>query len=221
MLPIPDYPALDGVLQRLVALPRFAAPEAGSGRMSGNDSGCIREKVSSSAAPENGRLTVDVCSFSYKKGIPEDGSGNGGGYVFDCRSIHNPGRYEQYKPLTGKDREVIDFLETDGEVFSFLDHVYGVVDPHVETFMKRGFTHLMVSFGCTGGRHRSVYCAESLATHLRGKYDIDVVLTHREHDSWPAISHFETFRSIVSLSPEVATASRVSPVGLRAGAAGL
>ena len=108
-------------------------------------------------------------------------SGNGGGYVFDCRSIHNPGRYEPYKKLTGRDEPVIRFLEEDGEVFRFLEHIYGVVDPHVETFMNRGFSDLMVSFGCTGGQHRSVYCAEHLAAHLAGKYPgIAVRLIHRE-----------------------------------------
>jgi hypothetical protein len=124
-----------GVLSELVGLPRFKTE-----------------------AFSDGKLTVTVCSFSFHKGIPNDPSGNGGGYVFDCRSIHNPGRYEPYKKLTGRDLPVIEFLEDDGEVFGFLDHVYGVVDPHVETYSKRGFNSLMVSFGCTGGQHRSVYC---------------------------------------------------------------
>lgn len=197
MLPLDDYPTLGKVLQELVAMPRFAAGES-EGMTSGCFSGChggtgVLNGTSGMAVGKSDgqtgcsreRLTVDVSSFSYKKGIPEDLSGNGGGYVFDCRSIHNPGRYEQYKGLTGKDREVMDFLENDGEVLRYLEHVYGVVDPHVETFMRRGFTHLMVSFGCTGGQHRSVYCAESLARHLREKYDIDVVLKHREQASWP------------------------------------
>lgn len=128
-------------------------------------------------------LEVKVTSFSFKKGIPVDPSGNGGGYVFDCRGIHNPGRYAPYKALTGRDEPVIRFLEDDGEVFSFLDHVYGVVDPHVESFASRGFNSLMVNFGCTGGQHRSVYCAERLAAHLREKYpDIHVTLKHREQN---------------------------------------
>ena len=127
------------------------------------------------------RLNVTVTSFSFKKGIPRDPSGNGGGYVFDCRSIHNPGRYQQYKQLTGMDEPVIRFLEEDGEIIDFLSHVYGVVDPHVETYSSRGFTSLMVSFGCTGGQHRSVYCAEHLASHLASKYpSIRVRLIHRE-----------------------------------------
>ena len=101
--------------------------------------------------------------------------------MFDCRAIENPGKYDHYKHFTGLDKEVIKFLEDDGEVFSFLEHVYGVVDPHVETYSRRGFTSLMVSFGCTGGQHRSVYCAEHLAAHLAAKYPhIRVRLIHRE-----------------------------------------
>ena len=127
------------------------------------------------------KLTVTIYSFSFKKGIPEDKSGNGGGYVFDCRSTHNPGKYEQYKLLTGRDKEVIEFLERDGEILTFLDHVYALVDHHVERFLERGFTHLQVSFGCTGGQHRSVYCAEATARHLQEKYGVTIDLIHREH----------------------------------------
>lgn len=156
------YPYLMELLHSLAALPRF------------KDAAC-----------RDGILEVKVCSFSFKKGVPYDPTGNGGGYVFDCRSIHNPGRYEQYKKLTGRDKPVIDFLEEDGEVFGFLEHAYGVVDPHIETFRKRGFTSLMVSFGCTGGQHRSVYCAESMARHLAEKYpDIHVHLTHLQRTVW-------------------------------------
>lgn len=156
-MPFESYPYLDSVLRRLAALPRFARSQ------------------------QDGKLEVKVYSFSFKKGIPQDLSGNGGGYVFDCRSIHNPGRYEPYKKLTGRDKPVIDFLEEDGEITGFLEHVYGVVDPHVETFSSRGFTSLMVSFGCTGGQHRSVYCAEHLAHHLADKYlHVRVRLIHRE-----------------------------------------
>ena len=109
-----------------------------------------------------------------------DESGNGGGYVFDCRSTHNPGKYEEYKQQTGLDQPVIDFLEKDGEILSFLQHVDALVDHHVERFLERGFTHLQVSFGCTGGQHRSVYCAEHLAKHLKDKYDVQIELNHRE-----------------------------------------
>ena len=125
-------------------------------------------------------LTVTVYSFSFKKGIPEDPSGNGGGYVFDCRSVHNPGKYERFKQLTGLDAPVIEFLEEDGEILRFLDHVYALVDAHVERFLSRGFTHLQVSFGCTGGQHRSAYSAQHLAGHLAAKYPVRVHLIHRE-----------------------------------------
>ena len=127
-----------------------------------------------------GALTVTVMSFSYKKGIPDDPSGNGGGYVFDCRSTHNPGRYEAYKNKTGLDSEVIDFLEKDGEILDFLSHVRPLCEHHVERFIKRGFTHLMICFGCTGGQHRSVYSAQHIAEHLHHKYNIRVRLVHRE-----------------------------------------
>ena len=126
-----------------------------------------------------GRL-VTIYSFSFKRGIPEDASGNGGGYVFDCRSTHNPGKYEEYKTQTGLDRPVIDFLEKDGEILTFLDAVYALVDHHVERFMERGFEHMQVAFGCTGGQHRSVYCAEHLAQHLKDKYPVRIHLIHRE-----------------------------------------
>lgn len=127
-----------------------------------------------------GALVVRVFSFSYKKGIPEDESGNGGGYVFDCRSTHNPGRYEPYKKLTGLDEPVIRFLEDDGEILTFLENVYKLADAHVERYMQRGFTDLMFSFGCTGGQHRSVYSAQHLAEHLHSKYGIEVRVCHRE-----------------------------------------
>lgn len=127
-----------------------------------------------------GKLTVRVNSFSFKKGIPADESGNGGGYVFDCRSTHNPGRYEPFKQLTGLDQPVVDFLERDGEILSFLDHVYPLVSHHVERFLQRGFTSLMISFGCTGGQHRSVYCAEHVGRYLHKKYGVDVIINHRE-----------------------------------------
>lgn len=156
--PFERYPYLMKVLAEMLSLDMFK-PRESSG----------------------GGLTVTVYSFSLKKGVPYDPSGNGGGYVFDCRSIHNPGRYEPYKKLTGRDEPVVRFLEEDGAVFGFMEHVYGIVDPHVETYSGRGFTDLMVSFGCTGGQHRSVYCAERLAAHLTEKYPhITVHLIHRE-----------------------------------------
>ncbi len=131
-------------------------------------------------------LTVTIYSFSFKRGLPVDESGNGGGYIFDCRSTHNPGKYEQYKTLTGLDQPVIDFLEQDGEILTFLESVYALVDHHAERFIERDFTNLQVAFGCTGGQHRSVYCAEHLAQHLKAKYNVTIHLIHRERgiDKW-------------------------------------
>ena len=132
-------------------------------------------------AEQASEMTVTVYSFSFKKGIPEDKSGNGGGYVFDCRSTHNPGRYDAYKHLTGRDKEVVDYLEQDGEILTFLESVYRLIDHHVERFVSRGFSHLQVAFGCTGGQHRSVYCADATARHLRESFPgIHVELIHRE-----------------------------------------
>lgn len=156
--PFKDYPYLNDVLTKLTTMHQFYE------------------------IAEDKRLEVRICSFAYKKGIPADNTGNGGGYVFDCRSINNPGKYEHYRQFTGLDKEVIKFLEDDGEALSFLDNVYNLVDTHVKRFIDRKFTHLQVCFGCTGGQHRSVYCAEHLAEHLAKKYDVKITITHRELD---------------------------------------
>ena len=102
--------------------------------------------------------------------------------MFDCRAINNPGKYEHYRQFTGLDKEVIKFLEDDGGVTKFLNNVYDMVDNHVKCFIERKFTHLQVCFGCTGGQHRSVYCAEHLAQHLADKFDIKITISHRELD---------------------------------------
>ena len=128
---------------------------------------------------ESKELTVDVVSFSYKRGIPDDTSGNGGGFVFDCRAIHNPGRYEPYKKLTGMDAPVIEFLEKESNIAEFLENAYSLVDNMVDTYKRRGFTHIQVCCGCTGGQHRSVYSAEHIARHVADKFGVRVVVTHK------------------------------------------
>ncbi|MBO4578372.1 MAG: phosphotransferase [Paludibacteraceae bacterium] len=127
-------------------------------------------------------LVVKVYSFSYKKGIPADDSGNGGGFVFDCRAVNNPGKYERYTYFTGMDEPVIKFLEEDGEILPLLDSAYKLVDASVKRYIDRGFRNLMVSFGCTGGQHRSVYAAEKMAEHLNQKFGVEVRLIHREQN---------------------------------------
>ena len=129
---------------------------------------------------ENEKLTVIVNSFSYKNGgIPEDRSGNGGGFVFDCRALPNPGRYEEYKKLTGQDTEVQDYLNQYEEVHLFLKSTQEIVFQSVDNYIERNFKNLFVNFGCTGGQHRSVFFAESTAKALHQKYpQIKVVLNH-------------------------------------------
>lgn len=131
---------------------------------------------------EAGVLTVSVNSFSYKRGIPVDPSGNGGGFVFDCRAIHNPGKYPQYKEKTGKDVEVISFFAKEPEMNEFIDSVKPIVAMSVNKYSKRGFKNLMVNFGCTGGQHRSVFCAEQMAHYLKSNFRVIVVLRHLEQE---------------------------------------
>ena len=139
------------------------------------------EELKKFKAPKR-RLTITIISFSYKKGLPLDKSGNGGGFVFDCRAVHNPGKYEKYVELTGRDKEVIEFFEKEDEMHQFLENSFKMVDQSVDKYLKRRFSNLMISFGCTGGQHRSVYSAEKLAAHLKSKFDVDVVLEHREQN---------------------------------------
>ena len=154
----PEYPYLCRVLKQLLNLSMFKDD--------------LRKQ----------QLTVRIMSFAYKKGIPGDPSGNGGGYVFDCRAINNPGKYDRFKPFIGLDEPVVKFLEEDGEILTFLDHVYALVDASVKRYIDRSFTNLSVSFGCTGGQHRSVYAAQHLAEHLTEKFGVKVELIHREQN---------------------------------------
>jgi len=173
--------ALKNLKEVLAALEDYPYLKELAESLSGK-AGLTAERSNSGAVLQRSGLTVTIYSFSFRKGIPVDDSGNGGGYVFDCRGTHNPGKYEEYKTLTGLDQPVIDFLEQDGEILTFLNSVYTLIDHHVERFIEREFTHLQVAFGCTGGQHRSVYCAEHLARHLKEKYNIKIELIHREQN---------------------------------------
>ncbi len=178
------YPHLEGTLHGIVC-------QQGTGKLDSEESQVTVPEEETPA--DTSTLTVTVCSFSFKKGIPADESGNGGGYVFDCRATHNPGRYEPFKQLTGLNQPVIDFLEQDGEILTFLHSVYPLAEHHVQRFIRRGFTHLMISFGCTGGQHRSVYCAQHLAEHLHRKYNVKVHLIHREQGVEQLLLPLSTF----------------------------
>jgi aminoglycoside/choline kinase family phosphotransferase len=125
-------------------------------------------------------LTVRIFSFSFHRGLPKDETGNGGGFIFDGRSLPNPGREEQFKLLTGRDAPVIEYLSQQDSVHQFLASATSLVDASVSSYQRRGFKNLMVSFGCTGGQHRSVYLAEQLGKHLRGRNGLEVVVHHRE-----------------------------------------
>jgi RNase adaptor protein for sRNA GlmZ degradation len=125
-------------------------------------------------------LTVRIFSFSFHKGFPTDESGNGGGFIFDARSLPNPGREERYKPFTGKDSPVIEYLSREESVRQFFATVAAMVDSSLSNYQSRGFKNLMVSFGCTGGQHRSVYLAEELARHLRARNGVNVLVRHLE-----------------------------------------
>jgi hypothetical protein len=135
-------------------------------------------------ANENTPLTIEVNSFSYKRGIPVDDTENGGGFMFDMRGILNPGRFDEYKKLTGKDKPVQDFLEQRTKMDKYLNSVWDLIDITVEEYLSRGFANLMINFGCTGGQHRSVYAAEQTARHLRNKYKLKVNLTHTNSANW-------------------------------------
>ena len=147
---------------------------------------CVDDEIIQQFTPlqahEKTPLVVKINSFSYKKGLPPDESGNGGGFVFDCRGILNPGRMEEFKTQTGRDKSVKDFLEQQTKMQEFLNSVFDIVDITVEDYLKRDFQSLMISFGCTGGQHRSVYAADALARHLKNKFKVKIELRHHTQD---------------------------------------
>ena len=151
---------------------------------------CVSDDVVEHFTPlqanEQTPLVVKVCSFSYRKGIPQDESENGGGFVFDCRGVLNPGRIQEFKTMHGRDKSVMDYLEQQTRMNEFLNSVFDIVDITVEDYIGRGFESLMVSFGCTGGQHRSVYAADALARHLRNKFKVKIELKHcvQEEKNW-------------------------------------
>ncbi len=167
-------PELAGVLRGIVD--RWAGePADGEG-----------EGASDPTPPAPEGLTVSITSFSYRRGYPADSSGHGGGFVFDCRSLPNPGRSREFASLTGLDPRVGSWLEDTAELPDFRERVLGLVDEHVRRWLARGFSHLSVSFGCTGGQHRSVYVAEGVARHLREHFpQVGIRLEHRERPHWP------------------------------------
>ncbi len=141
------------------------------------------KKFSDKVFPQNS-LTVKIYSFSYLTKFPIDNSGNGGGFVFDCRALPNPGRVAEYETISGQNQKVIDYLDKEDEVKQFLNNVYKIVEQSVEKYMFRNFTNLQIAFGCTGGQHRSVYCAEKLTEHLKSKYKINMELEHYNKVNW-------------------------------------
>jgi aminoglycoside/choline kinase family phosphotransferase len=144
----------------------------------------IKEFTPTQATPET-PLVVSINSFSFiKTGYPKDETKNGGGFVFDMRGILNPGRFEEYKHLSGLDKPVKDFLEQRTKMPEFLNSVYSIIDISVEDYIKRGFEHLCVNFGCTGGQHRSVYAAEALARHLKNKFKVKIEMGHNNRENW-------------------------------------
>jgi RNase adaptor protein for sRNA GlmZ degradation len=147
---------------------------------------CVADEIirqfSPTQATEKTPLVVKINSFSYRQGVPQDETNNGGGFVFDCRGILNPGRIEEFKTKHGRDKAVKDYLEQQTHILNYLNSVFDLVDTTVEEYIKRDFESLMVSFGCTGGQHRSVYAADALARHLRNKFKVKIELRHMVQD---------------------------------------
>ena len=150
---------------------------------------CISDEVIEEFTPvqatDDTPLVVTINSFSFiKTGYPKDDTANGGGFVFDMRGILNPGRFNDYKHLSGLDKPVKDFLEQQTKMPEFLNSVYSIIDISVADYIKREFEHLTINFGCTGGQHRSVYAAEAIARHLRNKFKVKIVLNHNNKENW-------------------------------------
>jgi aminoglycoside/choline kinase family phosphotransferase len=147
---------------------------------------CVSDEVLEQFTPlqanEQTPLVVKINSFSYRNGIPEDETDNGGGFVFDCRGLLNPGRIEEFKTMHGRDKKVMDYIEQQTRMSEFLNSVFDIVDISVEDYIRRGFKSLMISFGCTGGQHRSVYAADALVRHLRNKFKVKIELKHCVQD---------------------------------------
>ncbi len=162
---IPSYPEMRNLLEKI------ASPD-------------MQEKYLRTNAHTDHKLSVTISSFSYKNGMPKDKGTHGGGYIFDCRGILNPGRYAAYKYMNGNDEKVKHFLETESSMLEFLDHVFALVSMNVEDYLGRGFEQLSVGFGCTGGQHRSVYAAEQLGKYLKARYNIPVTVTHLNESKW-------------------------------------
>ncbi len=162
-LPV-HLPQLEGILQRISQFTQYE-----------------------SVAIKNNKLKVSINSFSYKKaGIPIDTTENGGGFSFDCRALPNPGRIDEYKKMSGLQKPVSDYLEVKTEVQDFLESAYAIIDISMDNYLQRGFSHLQINFGCTGGQHRSVYCAEQMYAHLREKYPVaELIIKHLETNTWP------------------------------------
>jgi len=148
----------------------------------------LRSEKLMSLASDADNLVVRIFSFSFHRGLPKDETGNGGGFVFDGRSLPNPGREERFKTQSGKDAPVIEYLNQQESVHQFLASVMSLVDASVSNYQQRGFKNLMLSFGCTGGQHRSVYLAEQVAKRLRGRPGVELVVTHRELERMAAES---------------------------------
>lgn len=183
---VPAYPELRGLLEKLSSgeiQARYAGGDADVLELSTSKDSSLTATLDKTTV--DAPLTVHIQSFSYKKqGYPKDETDHGGGYVFDCRGLLNPGRYEEHKCQSGLDADVRTFLEEETRMPQFLEHVFALVSLNVEDYLARGFEHLGVSFGCTGGQHRSVYAAERTAAFLREQFGVRVELQHLNEAGW-------------------------------------